>query len=332
MNAFRGFVWRGAPILRLFLVPIVCFTCWNAESHGQSQTVTDYDGNVYTNVRIGSQLWMKESLKSLHYSDGTAIQGVLAYNNNEAFVQTYGRLYTWYAAMKNSTTPGTQGGCPNGWHVPTDAEWTSLTNALGGESVAGGHLKESGTTHWRPPNTGADNSSGFTALPSGMYFENAFHYLQYNVEFWTSSHSFGPYAFYRILYHNTGDVVRSNWFDKSSYRSVRCLCNVTAGAEQDEHEPPLAESFVLYQNYPNPFNPSTTIWFALARPSRIVLSLHDVLGRTVRTLVDDRRTAGSYSVLWDGTGSDGTPLPSGMYFIRLTNGGYMQTKNALLIK
>jgi uncharacterized protein (TIGR02145 family) len=140
-----------------------------------STLVTDIDGNNYIAIDIGSQLWMAENLKTTKYNDGTAIPlitdgaawmnlsspGYCWMDNDEAtYKNTYGALYNWYTVNTGKL-------CPTGWHVPTDAEWTTLTDYLGGESVAGGKLKEYGTTHWVNPNTGATNETGFTALPGG---------------------------------------------------------------------------------------------------------------------------------------------------------------------
>ena len=140
-----------------------------------TQGVTDYDGNHYSSVLIGSQIWMAENLKTIKYNDGTAIplvtdatewsnlttHGYCWYNNDEAtYGDTYGALYNWYTVETGNL-------CPTGWHVPTDAEWTELIDYLGGESVAGGKLKETGTTHWNSPNPGATNETGFTTLPGG---------------------------------------------------------------------------------------------------------------------------------------------------------------------
>jgi uncharacterized protein (TIGR02145 family) len=138
--------------------------------------VTDADGNIYNSIKIGNQIWMKENLGTTHYRDGISAiplvttdeawdnlstPGYCWYNNDEDFKSIYGALYNWQ-------TVGTGNLCPTGWHVPTDAEWTTLTTYLGGEMVAGGKLKETGTTHWNSPNAGATNQSGFTALPGGM--------------------------------------------------------------------------------------------------------------------------------------------------------------------
>ncbi len=139
--------------------------------------VTDVDGNVYNRVTIGRQVWLVENLKTTRYRNGDLIGTTTpatldirsedtptyqwAWNGNESNVITYGRLYTWYAIDDSRSI------CPDHWHVPTQAEWTTLTDYLGGHSISGGKLKEAGTTHWLSPNTGATNETGFTALPGG---------------------------------------------------------------------------------------------------------------------------------------------------------------------
>ena len=133
-------------------------------------TATDIDGNVYHTVTIGTQIWMVENLKTTRYNDGSPIPfvtdssswsnlttpGYCWYNNDTTNKNTYGALYNWFAVNTGKLAP-------TGWHVPTDDEWTTLTTYLGGESIAGGKLKETGTTHWRTPNAGATNEIGFTA-------------------------------------------------------------------------------------------------------------------------------------------------------------------------
>ena len=139
---------------------------------GQSFTDTR-DGKVYTTMQIGAQCWMNQNLNI-----GTRIAGTsnqtnkgtskkYCYSNTEANCTTYGGLYQWDEMMQYTTTAGVKGICPTGWQLPTDTEWTSLATYLGGESVAGGKMKETGITHWTSPNTGATNSSGFTGLPGG---------------------------------------------------------------------------------------------------------------------------------------------------------------------
>jgi len=144
-------------------------------------TVTDIDGNVYNTVTIGSQVWMVENLKTTKYRNGNTIPNVTegqawtglttggyCWYNNDAPTNkaSYGALYNWYAVadLRNIA--------PLGWHIPSDAEWIILTDFLGGLSVAGGKMKETGTTHWLSPNVGATNSSGFTSISSGGRLNN----------------------------------------------------------------------------------------------------------------------------------------------------------------
>ncbi len=151
----------------------------------QANKLTDYDGNEYDTVVIGSQIWMAENLKSTHYSSGTAISGVYDHPDGS---DTYGRLYEWGAAMNNVTTESPQGACPTGWHIPSQADFNELVVYLGGEDVAGGKLKSTGTLSggdglWTSPNTGATNESGFTALPAGWNL----YAIGLTANFWSST-------------------------------------------------------------------------------------------------------------------------------------------------
>jgi uncharacterized protein (TIGR02145 family) len=133
---------------------------------------SDFDGNNYATVQIGRQIWMAENLKSTHYSDGIPID-FLNYNNDASNVTVYGRIYTPAAARRNAASSTTnpsniKGAAPNGWHIPSKAEWMELVTYLGGLNIAGGKMKETGTTHWKAPNKGATNEFGFTALPGGV--------------------------------------------------------------------------------------------------------------------------------------------------------------------
>jgi uncharacterized protein (TIGR02145 family) len=152
-------------------------------------SVTDYEGNIYFTVQIGDQSWMAMNLRSTRYADGSSIPlvesssgwGALAAKdkaycwvfNSTTNRDKYGGLYTWAAAMNGSGSSdvnpsGVQGVCPDGWHLPSHAEWVALSDFLGGENVAGGKLKEESTANWTDPNTGATNESGFSAVPSGF--------------------------------------------------------------------------------------------------------------------------------------------------------------------
>ena len=206
-------------------------------------TVTDIDGNTYNTILIGDQCWMKENLKVTHYPNGDAIPyitsnsawGALAANNtDDAYCyydndvnSEYGALYSYAASIADDwqrDNADGQGICPDGWHLPTDDEWTILSDYLEGESVAGGKMKEAGTLHWYSPNTGATNESGFTALPGGSRnrgsgtFGNA-GYVGY---WWSATESGSNYAWRRSLSYYSALVYR-DYNSKSNGFSVRCL-------------------------------------------------------------------------------------------------------------
>lgn len=141
----------------------------------KTYTISDFDNNYYYSVIIGTQTWMTENLRTTHYNNGIAIPLVTDntqwnnlttpafcwYNNDEVSnKKTYGALYNWYSASSANL-------CPIGWHVPTDSEWTTLLDYLGGSVGAANKLKETGTTHWGYLNAGVNNETGFTAVPAG---------------------------------------------------------------------------------------------------------------------------------------------------------------------
>ena len=150
----------------------------NNNNNSNNPTVSDVDGNVYQTVSICNQIWTKSNLNVSHYRNGDVIPQVTDptqwgslttgawcyYNNDPANGAIYGKLYNWYAVNDP------RGLAPIGWHVPTDVEWTSLIECLGGGSIAGAAMKEPGTNHWISPNTDATNSSGFTAFPGGFRY------------------------------------------------------------------------------------------------------------------------------------------------------------------
>jgi len=210
-------------------------------------TVKDIDGNTYNTVQISTQCWTKENLKVTKYNDGTTIPldtsagtngngtgqtwgsrptgARTIYAKDNTNLSTYGYLYNWYA-VKGIVTEGStsyKNLCPSGWHIPSDAEWTTLTNYLGGESVAGGKMKSSGTTNWNSLNTGATNESGFSALPGGFRSsDGSFYYIRNFAFFWSASENYSNSAWIRNLYFYNGNVDRNN-YNKSVGASVRCL-------------------------------------------------------------------------------------------------------------
>lgn len=194
-------------------------------------TVTDIDGNIYHTVKIGNQVWLAENLKVTRYRNGdligTTVPATLitfyesspkyqwAYNGDESKVAEYGRLYTWYAATDSRNI------CPVGFHLPSDDEWTQLITYLGGESVAGGKLKEIGTSHWRSPNTGATNETCFTAVPSGSRY-NYGTFETGTCCFWSATESDATNAWYRYMNYFYSNVYK-NGFNKGTGFPVRCL-------------------------------------------------------------------------------------------------------------
>jgi uncharacterized protein (TIGR02145 family) len=194
-------------------------------------TVTDIDGNVYQTVTIGNQVWMAENLKVTHYRNGEAIPNVTdndtwaglttgaycEYDNDANNVATYGRLYNWYAASDIRNI------APAGWHVPSDIEWQTLVNYLGGDAIAGWKMKESGTVHWSSPNTGATNECGFTALPGGYRgWYGIFADLGNYATYWTSTVISSTYAWYRSMSYDNPEV--SRYDSKKHYGfSLRCV-------------------------------------------------------------------------------------------------------------
>ncbi len=162
-------------------------------------TVTDFDGNEYGTVTIGTQTWLSENLKSTHYSDGSAISGVFDYDNNASNSEAYGKLYTWDAAMNGAGTSsaspsGVQGVCPTGFHLPSQNEWKTLIEYVNshyevGGALIGQKLKDTGTAHWETAN--GTNETGFKAVGAGeMYIVDsnpAFQRLKERGSLWSAT-------------------------------------------------------------------------------------------------------------------------------------------------
>jgi uncharacterized protein (TIGR02145 family) len=196
-----------------------------------SQTVTDYDGNIYNTVTIGTQVWLKENLKVTHYRNGDSIPNVLDetdwsnlttgaycdYDNSKDTSSKYGRLYNWYAVVDSRNI------CPIGWHIPTDSNMSTLETYLGGINVTGGKLKETGYSHWESPNTGATNSTGFTAFAGG-YRESygLFTYFRITGNWWSSTEFSSSNAWFRSMGNSYEAVARAE-VNKKDGLSLRCL-------------------------------------------------------------------------------------------------------------
>ncbi|MDR3652886.1 MAG: fibrobacter succinogenes major paralogous domain-containing protein [Paludibacter sp.] len=207
-------------------------------AYGNQLTFTtllvDYDGNTYNTVTIGTQVWMAENLKVTKFRNGNTITNNLdpttwanltspsycSYDNSAANKTTYGNLYNWSAVNDIRDI------APTGWHVPTQAEWTTLINYLGGASVAGDILKETGNTHWTGSYASATNTSGFTALPGGSIVLQNSNYGFYNIgttgQWWSSSEADSNSAYSWSLSNNSAQAVNVNVAKQSGF-SIRCV-------------------------------------------------------------------------------------------------------------
>ena len=171
---------------------------------------TDADSNHYPVVRICNQTWMARNLNvgrlSFSQSDIPAFEKH-CYNDRVSNCNIYGGLYTWNMMMYHDTTSGSRGICPDGWHIPTLAEWNILIGCLGGLNAAG-KLKETDTIHWQSPNTGASNTSGFSALPGGEWDAHNGVSNSLGIEgfYWTSTQFYSPMAYYKAMMYNTTNV------------------------------------------------------------------------------------------------------------------------------
>ena len=223
-------------LLMIGIFSILAVSCKKDDNNNNpASTVTDYDGNIYNTVTIGTQVWMAENLKTTTLNDGTVIStasdnatwsnlstpGYCFYNDAGINKNTYGALYN-YLAVKSGKL------APQGWHVPTDAEWTVLITYLGGENAAGGLMKSTGTVEasdgkWLAPNTGATNESGFSALPGGYRsFDGVFYANGSYGNWWTVTDSYASLAFYCYL-HSSDTKALGDIFNEKGGFSVRCV-------------------------------------------------------------------------------------------------------------
>ena len=192
-------------------------------------TVVDIDGNIYNIITIGSQEWIGQNLKTTHFNDGSPIPNVIDeaewislatpgycwYNNDQnTYKNTYGALYNWYTIDVGNL-------CPEGWHVPTDADWTQLVTFLGGENTSRGKLKETDLTHWNSPNTGATNDFNFTALPGGIR-SGEFNSLRDNGYWWSTDEAYPSSAWFRWMQNSSAKTSRHH-LGKTHGFSVRCI-------------------------------------------------------------------------------------------------------------
>ncbi len=194
------------------------------------QAFTDSrDGQVYNTVQIGEQCWMAENLNigtMINSSFDPTNNGEIekyCYDDDPANCDEYGGLYQWDEMMEYSISPCSPGICPIGWYVPRIENMATLSDFLGGEDIAGGKMKETGTVHWDPPNLGATNSSGFTALPGGHIIPPGYSNLGAGFRFWSSSETIDDYAMYGSLSYYSSYFYYLGCYNKTHGYSVRCI-------------------------------------------------------------------------------------------------------------
>jgi uncharacterized protein (TIGR02145 family) len=219
--------------MRNVLTSLACLISVSVYGQGacNNQTSITHQGYEYDIVEIGGQCWFSENCRYLpevspsnegsetipHYYvynyQGTNVTAAMSHYN----YQTYGVLYNWPAVL-------TEGICPSGWHIPSDGEFTELSDFLGGEGVAGGKMKEAGYDHWDTPNTGATNSSGWTALPGSFRSLGGFYNIGGQGFWWThsQSNSSTSTSWRRALFSNLDEVHRANLHRYNGF-SARCV-------------------------------------------------------------------------------------------------------------
>lgn len=280
--------------------------------HVEAQTVSDFDGNIYNTIVIGTQTWTKENLKTTRFNNGTVIPTTTLsvnndstsvfqwpYNNDTLNVAVYGRLYTWYAITRNENV------CPVGWHVPDNTDWETLSNFLGGDSLAGKEMKETGTLHWSSTNASVSNSSDFTALPGGFRGNpSGFNVQGTNACFWSRT-PFGSAGFQRGFWYglDVDDNILSNAVAVSNCgKSVRCVKDVSTGIRSQSPQTEMLLS-------PNPASTELTVEFENAESRD--LYIYSVQG----ALVDQMRVSGKTTKL------SLEKLEKGVYVLKIVSKG-----------
>lgn len=317
------------------------------------------DGKRYTTILIGSQCWMAENLNygnmivgSVDQSNNQEVEKFY-YNDITSYGDIYGGLYQWdemmqYNASDIDTIGTIQGICPNGWHIPTHHEWTTLERAICTNGNCnnhfpydittfqwhgtdeGGKLKQSGTTHWNSPNNGATNVTGFNVLPAGRrnYSLGPFMELGSETKFWSATEINNNQAWARVLDTWSQDIARDN-YDKSNGFSVRCAMDVNLiGNDEFSGNKEIQPNEVMFisNSYPNPVVSTSIIYFKL--PNGISMGdfvVHDILGTEIlRITVDNGINVISIST---------SDLSDGTYFYNLqTSQSISRAKKMIVIK
>jgi len=280
-----------------------------------AQTVTDVDGNTYNTISIGNQIWLTENLKVTKYNDQVPISLVLDdaswstqtepaycyYEGDIANASIYGNLYNWHVVNNAKNV------CPLGYYVPSIADWEELITFVGGNAVAGGKLKEMGLEHWSDPNTGADNSSSFTLLPSGWRANNngLYENLSYMAYVWSST----------SIDAQSSSIILVGYDSPACYTSdshiltglpIRCLKDETASINEDLNQQPMIV-------YPNPAKNIITI----ESKQNLEIEIFSIEGQKIK----------SFKLMNNKTDLDVLDLASGVYIVNaLTEKGIVTHK------
>ena len=244
--------------------------------------IMDVDGNNYNSVIYSNgQEWMTENLKTSRFSNGDEITyseqsldwqilNVAAYsyyNHDENSKNVFGNLYNWFTTIDERNV------CPSGWHVPTDSEWTDLTDIYGGNGVAGGKMKVEDTLFWQAPNLGATNESLFSALPAGCRYDGGnFANIEKYGYWWTSTQLDNQFSWYRSAFYNSDNLVK-NYTTKNTGYAIRCVKNQLVFIDSKIND------FEL-EIFPNPF---TDIIMINSSNSIQNLTLTDSKGKIIKT-------------------------------------------------
>lgn len=292
----------------------------NAQTFTCGDTLIDIDGNAYPTVLIAGKCWMQENLRTTHCSNNTPIPlttdtitwdsltspGYTSYGGDSNNINTYGILYNGYAAMDPC------GICPQGWSIPSDADWTEMVDSLGGEIIGGGPLKE--TTGWTGSNTGATNSSGFTAKPGGFRVANgSYDYLGNQARFWTSTMATSQNGWTRVLYFNNATVGRLNYHRKNGL-SIRCIQNMMTGMGEIESTP-------SFQIFPNPASHYLTI--NVISRGEIDVTIFNSLGKRVYAMKSWNDSSINVNL---------SDFNNGVYIVQVEESGQSRTKKLIVAK
>lgn len=306
----------------------------------QSQTITDFDGNVYNTIAIGTQIWMKENLKTTHYRNGLLIPNVSGatqwynlfntgtgarcyYNNDSAVnVATYGALYNWHAAHSGSNL------CPANWHVPTDTEWSILTDYLynngyayqgSGFDIAKSMAAETGwTTSATPGNVGNDQSSNdstsFSAIPGGIRSEYGTYNNLLNIAYWWSSTTDDIFhAWSRIMQYNSAFVSR-NAITKEVGASGRCICDFLTTEIQE------INNDIELNIYPNPTSGIINIVFDNPKKDTRI----EAINPYGQVIISKHLSAQYYTII------DLSNYSKGLYLVRVMTGDKVAIRKVLV--